>query len=293
MMKKKLILGVTLLIFTLSNICSYAAQKSVTISTIEELIAYAQCDNVTIINEMGMLVEFNRQSGDLDTGNKAEILSNDIEVYNLGVAGNTSADLLERVDQDVVALRPDLTIMMVGTNDMLNSRKVVTYEDYKKNLITLIERIKASGSQVMLLSSIPADSEYLFERHDKSKYAGHPSEVMAAARDIVQELSLQFDCYFVDLFGEFTSRGVPKHNEDIYIRNEKNSGVKDGVHPTAAGYQLIGEIIWEFFEKNNLQVKYKKIACFGDSITKGSGADGAGGVNGKNYPSYLNQKINE
>lgn len=182
-MKKSLILGVTLLIFTLSNICSYAL-----------------CDRVTLINEMGMPVEFN----DLCTDNKVEILSKDVEVYNLGVAGNSSVDLLERVDQDVVVLCPDLTIMMVGTNDMLNSRKVVSYEDYEKNLTTLIEKIKASGSQVMLLSAIPADSQYLFERHDKSKYAGHPSEVMATARDIVEGLSLRFDCYFVDLFEEFT-----------------------------------------------------------------------------------------
>ncbi|MFR9534593.1 MAG: GDSL-type esterase/lipase family protein [Rikenellaceae bacterium] len=261
--------------------------------------------DVTLINETGMPVEFKALSGDnrvqtngavvedLGTNNKVEMLSKYVEVYNLGVAGNTSADLVERVDRDVVALRADLTIVMVGTNDMLNSRKVVSYDDYEKNLTTLIEKVKATGSQVMLLSAIPADSHYLFERHDKSKYAGHPSEVMAAARDIVQELSLRFDCYFVDLFGEFTSRGLPLHNEDIYIRNEKNSRVKDGVHPTAAGYQLIGETIWEFIERNNLQTQYKRIVCFGDSITKGSGADGAGGVNGKNYPSYLNQKFNE
>ncbi len=261
--------------------------------------------NVTLINETGMPTEFKPLSGenrlftdgavteDLGKNNIVEILSKDVEIYNLGVAGNTSANLLARIDRDVVAMHPDLTIVMVGTNDMLNSRKVVSYEDYEKNLTILINKIKATGSQVMLLSAIPADSEYLFERHDKSKYAGHPSEVMAAARDIVQELSLRFDCHFVDLFGEFSSRGLPNHNEDIYIRNEKNSRVKDGVHPTAEGYQLMGEIIWDFIEKNNLQTKYKKIICFGDSITKGSGASGAGTVTGKNYPSYLNQKFNE
>ncbi len=261
--------------------------------------------NVTLINETGMPTEFKALSGDnrlftdgvvsedQGKGNIVETLSKDVEIYNSGVAGNTSANLLARVDRDVLALNPDLTIVMVGTNDMLNSRKVVSFEAYEKNLTTLIEKIKASGGQVMLISPIPADSEYLFERHDKTKYAGHPSEVMASVRDIVHELSLRFDCHFVDLFGEFTSRGLPQHNEDIYIRNEKNSRVKDGVHPTAAGYQLMGELIWAFFEKNNLQTKYKRIVCFGDSITKGSGASGAGTITGQNYPSYLNQKLNQ
>ncbi|MFR9603809.1 MAG: GDSL-type esterase/lipase family protein, partial [Rikenellaceae bacterium] len=266
---------------------------------------FAMATNVTLINETGMPTIFATNSADNRLFTDGEVLEDNgvnnqathqeakVEVYNRGVAGNTSGNLLSRIDGDVLSLNPDLVVVMVGTNDMLNSRKVVSYGDYEKNLTTLIEKIKATGAQVMLISPIPADSEYLFERHDNSKYAGHPDEVMASTRDIVQELSLRFDCLFVDLYGEFTSRGLPRHNEDIYIRNEKNSRVKDGVHPTAAGYQLMGEIIWAFIETNNLQSRYKKIVCFGDSITKGSGASGAGTVTGQNYPSYLNQKLNQ
>ncbi len=261
--------------------------------------------NITLINETGMPALFTSLSsdcrlvtngellGDEGKDNLVEVASAKFKLFNQGVAGNTSADLLNRVDGDVIALHPDLTIVMVGTNDMLNSRKVTSYVDYEKNLTELIERVKATGSQVMLLSSLPADSEYLFKRHDKSKYAGHPDEVMASARDIVEELSLRFDCHFVDLYDEFTSRGLPDHNRDIYIRNKRNSRVEDGVHPTAAGYQLVGEIIWDYLTSNDLQNRYKRIVCFGDSITKGSGASGAGTVTGKNYPSYLNTKLNE
>ncbi len=215
------------------------------------------------------------------------------EVLNCGVGGNTTVNMLERVDADVVAVKPDLTIIMVGTNDMLNSKKLVPVEEYEKNYTELIRRVKSCGSQVLLLSSLPADSEYLGNRHDVSKYSAHPTELLANVRDIVERLAEQNDCYFFDLHGVFTSMGLPKHNEDLYIRNVANSGVEDGVHPTALGYKLIGESVWGFLTENNLHTKFKKIACFGDSITNGSGAKGVGTVTGENYPSYLNTKLNE
>lgn len=222
-----------------------------------------------------------------------ESAATQFELFNRGVAGDSSSDLLARVDQDVVALQPDLTIVMVGTNDMLNSSKMISMAQYKENLTQIIERIQAAGSEVMLLSSLPADSEYLFKRHDKSKFASHPDVLMSQARDIAKALSQSFNCHFVDLFEEFTQRGIPQHNTDVYIRNEVNSRKEDGVHPTAEGYTLMGQIIWHYFSVNDLAARYKRVVCFGDSITKGVGASGAGTITGKNYPSYLNVKLNE
>ncbi len=267
--------------------------------------AFSGAYNVTLVNETGMPAEFKALSGDcelftdgavledLGKNNSIVEIADDVVIYNRGVAGNTTFDLLNRVHSDVTIFRPDLTIIMVGANDMLNSRKVVSYESYEANLTELIEQIKACGSQVMLLSAIPADSKYLFERHDKSKYTAHPDEMMSSASAIVEELALRLDCHFVDLHSEFVTRGLPNHNKDIYIRNQKNSRVKDGVHPTAEGYELIGEIVWNFIDQNNLEASYKKIVCFGDSITKGTGASGAGTTEGENYPSYLNRRFNK
>ncbi len=270
----------------------------------EDPAKFSGAYNVTLHNETGMPTEFKRLSGDchlttngavaedFGQGNMVEYIRRGTQIYNRGVAGNTTFDLLERVYSDVVALTPDLTIVMVGTNDMLNSRKVVSYDDYRANLIKLTQMIQSHGSDVMLISPLPADSEYLFERHDKSKYAGHPSDVMQTVSRIVEDVALNYDCHFVDLHKEFVDRNLPKHNKDIYIRNERNSRVKDGVHPTAAGYTLIGETLWSYFVEHNLVGRYRRIVCLGDSITKGTGASGAGTIAGENYPSYLNLKLN-
>jgi lysophospholipase L1-like esterase len=41
----------------------------------------------------------------------------DIEVLNAGITGHTSAQVIERLDRDVIAHRPDLAIVWVGMND--------------------------------------------------------------------------------------------------------------------------------------------------------------------------------
>ncbi len=270
-----------------------------------EYSKFAMAKGVTLINETGMPTRFTKQSEgcrlftngevseDLGSNNSVCDISQHATVYNRGVAGNTTSNLLARLDRDVVALNPDLTIVMVGTNDMLNSKRVISYDKYRENLASIIQRIKGCGSEVMLMSSLPADSKYLFARHDSTKYWGHPDEVMVKVCDIVKGLAAEYSCHFVDLHGEFVGRGLPTHNEDIYIRNQKNSRVKDGVHPTAAGYKLMGEILCNYFTQHKLQTRYQTIVCLGDSITKGSGASGAGTVEGENYPSYFNRYLNK
>lgn len=209
-----------------------------------------------------------------------------VEVINRGVGGNSTANMLSRVESDIVDQKPDLTIIMVGTNDLLNSKKINSYEKYEENYNALVEKIKSCGSEVMVVSSLPADGKYLSNRHDTTKYAGTPEVIMATAKKIAKRVARKNRCYFVDLHGEFVSRGLPQHNEDPYIRNEKNSNAQDGVHPTAKGYELISEIIWSYIERKKLEDKYTKIICFGDSITRGSGAKA-----GEDYPSRLQRKF--
>ena len=79
--------------------------------------------------------------------------------------------------------------------------------------------------------------------------------------------------------------GIPKHNEDLFFKNQKNSGDRDGVHLTALGYHFIGESVFSFLKENQLLSDKKKIICFGDSITKG-GTEEEG-----SYPIILSQII--
>lgn len=95
------------------------------------------------------------------------------------------------------------------------------------------------------------------------------------------------DVFFIDIHHTFKNKNIPKHNSDNYIRNPKNSNIKDGVHPTSLGYELIAKTIFDFLKSNKLIKNKMHIVCFGDSITFGLGADQKGTDNEKTFPAIL------
>ncbi|WP_405296617.1 GDSL-type esterase/lipase family protein [Algibacter sp. Ld11] len=193
------------------------------------------------------------------------------QVINAGVGGNTTVNLLSRLEKDVLSEKPDLVILMVGTNDMVNSRKMISYKTYRKNLKKLVKSIKKNGSDMLLMSSPRVDSVYLYERHNKALFTHAPNEKLNKTREIVSKIARKKKVHFLDIYQAFSDLNLPKHNEDLFIRNAMNSNARDGVHPTALGYRFIGELVFQYLKNNKLLDRNNKIVCFGDSITNGSG----------------------
>lgn len=77
---------------------------------------------------------------------------------NAGVNGSTSADLLKRVDTDIVACSPDAVTLLIGTNDV---RDGVPLDQYRNNLDAIVERIKSMTSARIALMSLPPLGEDL------------------------------------------------------------------------------------------------------------------------------------
>ncbi|MEU4842674.1 SGNH/GDSL hydrolase family protein [Nocardia testacea] len=73
-------------------------------------------------------------------------------IVNAGVNGNTSADLLDRLDTDVLACRPDAVVVLVGTNDV---RADVALDTYRDNLTAIADRVTAAGTTRVALMSLP------------------------------------------------------------------------------------------------------------------------------------------
>lgn len=77
----------------------------------------------------------------------------DVVVANAGVPGNTTAMGLARVAQAAKS-RPDLVILELGLNDLLNNAPLKTT---RNNLVRLIRRFRAGGAQVILAGMIADD----------------------------------------------------------------------------------------------------------------------------------------
>ena len=211
---------------------------------------------------------------------------NDPVVINAGVGGNNTDDLLKRIDKDCLAHKPELTVLMAGTNDM-NSRKYIPLEQYRKNMAVLIEKIQTSNSKVLLMTILPFYEPYLLTRHDPAHYGTDgPAKRRAAVNETITSLALQYKTELLNLGELFEKVGKVGLDKDSLIQNEANSQKTDGIHPTPNGYRFIGMAVYEHIRLQKLP--QGRIVCFGDSITAGDGS-----INKESYPGYLNKLLKQ
>jgi lysophospholipase L1-like esterase len=209
------------------------------------------------------------------------IPSSESVIINAGIGGNNTDDLLQRIDKDCLAHHPDLTILMIGTNDM-NSRKYIALPAYEKNLREIVSKIKR---KILLMSILPAYEPYLYTRHPQSFYApeGHSGRKQQV-NEVIKKVAADNKQSFLDMDHIFQRIGNIGLDADSLIQNEANSKKTDGIHPTPEGYRTMAVVIFEYIVQQQLPTG--RIVCFGDSITFGDG-----GTEGKSYPAYLKRLL--
>lgn len=72
----------------------------------------------------------------------------DRHVINAGQDGDTTADALKRLESDVLSHEPDMVLVGLGGNDLLQRQSA---DQVFKNLETIIDRVQEAGAVVVLL----------------------------------------------------------------------------------------------------------------------------------------------
>jgi len=72
------------------------------------------------------------------------------ESHNFGVAGNTTAQMIERLD-GVLAVQPDIVVFLGGTNDISGGSSAATLDNYR----VIFSRILQSGAQIVVVPVLP------------------------------------------------------------------------------------------------------------------------------------------
>ena len=204
---------------------------------------------------------------------------------NFGIPGASSTNVLRLEISKAKAFNPDLSIVLVGTNDALNSSKLSSPEQYEQNMRQIIQALQAIGSKVLLITPPPCIEELVLMRHKKTAYGDTPpQERILACHRILGDLAREFQLQLVDFHQIVTERG-DLAGEKSLLRNPVNEKSADGVHPTAEGYRLLAQAIADMIKQHKLP--HRRIACLGDSITYGAHMTGAGSVAGDTYPGQL------
>ncbi|MDR1440211.1 MAG: SGNH/GDSL hydrolase family protein [Clostridiales bacterium] len=162
-----------------------------------------------------------------------------IRATNTGVSGNTSKDLLERWESDVLALAPGgWASAMIGINDVwrrLDSVCMadahVSAEQYAANIAKMAQSAHGAGIRLLLLSPVFIESR----RDDEMRKMA--DECAAACKEAARKHS--GTAIYVDVQSDF----------DAYLRSRNSNDLSwDRVHPNQTGHMIIARAILKAIE---------------------------------------------
>lgn len=156
----------------------------------------------------------------------------EITVVPAGISGHKSDQMLARLEKDVLSKKPDWMTLSCGVNDVWHQSRGagILLEDYKKNITAILDKCKAAGVKVMILTAtqinLPVDNplntklvDYNAFLRDIAKERDLPladlNAAMAAEQDALKasgiKRSLTTDGVHMNLYGNLMmARGVLK-----------------------------------------------------------------------------------
>ena len=157
-----------------------------------------------------------------------------IAIIGAGVSGNKVPQLLDRVDHDVIALRPTIVVIYIGINDLWHFEKHGTgtpKDKYESGIRDLITRIRTAGAQVVLCTPSVIGEQH----HGENKFDTMLDEYSAISRRVAHESGAKI----CDLRKSFTSY-LDTHNPE---NNVEGILTLDSVHLNDAGNRLVADTI--------------------------------------------------
>ena len=142
---------------------------------------------------------------------------------NRGIGGQTTPQMLIRFKPDVVDLKPEIVVILAGTNDIAGNTGPSNAKMITDNIFSMAEIAKAYQMKVVLSSILPV-YEYDWAREIKD-----PPSTIQAVNDALKQYASDQGLIYLDYFSSMVDE-----------RQGLNSDyTSDGVHPNESGYILM------------------------------------------------------
>lgn len=148
---------------------------------------------------------------------------------NRGISGNRIVDVYARIKADIINLKPDVVSILIGVNDVwheFSNQNGVDADKFFKVYSMLIEEIRESLPEVKIMILEPF---VLRGTATETVWEDFSSEVYKRAEK-ARKIADDYGLPFVALQDKF-DEAVKSAPENYWLR--------DGVHPTTAGHELI------------------------------------------------------
>ena len=149
----------------------------------------------------------------------------DIQLINKGISGNEVCDVLARVNKDVIDLKPDTAVVMIGINNVLHQYKYgkqLDLKQFERDFTELLRKIKEAGITLIVLEPFLMPAPDILRMRP----------LFNKELEIIHRVA-------VDIADEFVAYDEMFNGLSESIRYTEYS--MDGVHPTHRGSRLIAD----------------------------------------------------
>jgi lysophospholipase L1-like esterase len=156
--------------------------------------------------------------------------TSDYQLTGAGISGNKVYDLYLRLEDDVLAKKPDIVFVYIGVNDVWHKASMGTGTDidkFEKFYVALIKKMQSQNIRVILCT--PAT---IGERYDNTNQQDGD---MNAYSNVIRKLSADMNCQLVDLRKAFMDYEMKNNTANA----ERGILTSDRVHLNPEGSKLV------------------------------------------------------
>lgn len=158
-------------------------------------------------------------------------LDKKFELIGAGIGGNKVYDLYLRMEDDVLAKKPNTVVIYIGINDVWHKTSGIgtDIKKYEQFYVAIIKKLQAKKIKVAVCTPTVIG--------EKKNNANPQDADLNAYSDVIRKLATTYNCTLIDLRKTFADYEAANNTAD------KESGIltTDRVHLNDAGNQLVAD----------------------------------------------------
>lgn len=163
-----------------------------------------------------------------------ELIESSLKIYNRGIRGITSLQLLDHLEEQILGLKPKIIFLMIGVNDLKTREPQLVFE----TILTIIKQVKKNlpQSKIYLQSILPINESSRFIRNKNRR----STKSVLILNKLLSEID---NVYWLDLHSLLRDS-----NNELPERY-----TTDGVHLTIDAYRIISQKFQEIINQVNYE----------------------------------------
>ncbi|MCF4010613.1 GDSL-type esterase/lipase family protein [Rheinheimera sp. UJ63] len=146
-----------------------------------------------------------------------------------GIRGQVSHQMLLRFREDVLNLKPQVVVILAGTNDIAQNSGAIHVPRIADNIFSMAELARAQGASVILCSVLPA-SDFPW------RSGLQPVQRIVELNQLIKQYAVQQQLPYVDYYAAMNDGKGGLRVPDF-------TSAEDLVHPNAEGYAVMESLI--------------------------------------------------